>query len=147
MSPSGDTKGVNMKLNKIIKYLLVCVTVMNSVPVLAKKMGLTDKKTFNEKSIKYEFQSNLASKSIAACFQRDGNFLPFSRFEPAIDTSGYLYSLAGFGEFFEEAKIYPNANQNGSIVYISHSPNYNKRWLQEFTKNRLEPLKNCLAKN
>lgn len=88
-------------------------------------------------------RSDRTADAVAACFRSTATFLPKSRFEPLAD-GGQRYTLAGFGQWFEELIFRPAAD-GGSNIEILTSANYAGNWVTMLARDRLEPLAACMA--
>lgn len=84
-----------------------------------------------------------SADAVANCFRATAKFLPKSRFV-TLPEGGQRYTLAGFGQWFEEISFRPDP-RGGSAIEILSSANYAGNWVAMLAHDRLEPLAACMA--
>jgi hypothetical protein len=89
--------------------------------------------------------SKRPADTVAACFRQTATFLPKSRFD-ALPEGGQRYTLAGYGQWFEEISFRPDT-AGGSTIEILTSANYAGNWVTMLARDRLEPLAACMAES
>jgi hypothetical protein len=79
----------------------------------------------------------------AQCFEDRAKFLPLSTFSRDPATTAFTYRLRVSGLWFEEVQITPAGA--GSRAEWRVASNLDGRWLGQFERDRMEPLRQCLG--
>jgi hypothetical protein len=79
----------------------------------------------------------------AQCFEDRAKFLPLSTFSREAATSAFTYRLRVSDLWFEEVRIRPEGA--GSRAEWRVAPKLDAKWLGQFERDRLEPLRQCLG--
>jgi hypothetical protein len=79
----------------------------------------------------------------AQCFEDRATFLPLSTFSRDASTSSFTYRLRVTDLWFEEVRIMPEGA--GSRAEWRLAPNLDARWLAQFERDRMAPLRQCLG--
>lgn len=79
----------------------------------------------------------------ARCFEEQATFLPLSEFSRDSGMGEFTYRLRLIGLWFEQVRITPQAG--GSQAELRVAPNLDAKWLTRLERDRLAPLRRCLA--
>lgn len=84
-----------------------------------------------------------AAAQAAQCFEDRATFLPLSTFSRDAATMSFSYRLRVSDLWFEEVRITPEGA--GSRAELRVAPNLDAKWLGQFERDRLAPLRQCLG--
>jgi hypothetical protein len=79
----------------------------------------------------------------AQCFEDRAKFLPLSTFSRDASSTAFTYRLRFSDLWFEEVRITPEGT--GSHAEWRIAPNLDARWLGQFERDRMAPLRQCLG--
>jgi hypothetical protein len=79
----------------------------------------------------------------AQCFEDQAKFLPLSTFSRDPATTAFTYRLRVSDLWFEEVRITPEGV--GSRAEWRVASNLDAKWLGQFERDRVEPLRQCLG--
>jgi len=79
----------------------------------------------------------------AQCFEDRATFLPLSTFSRDASSTTFTYRLRVSDLWFEEVRITPE--DAGSRAEWRIAPNLDAKWLDQFGRDRMGPLRQCLG--
>lgn len=79
----------------------------------------------------------------AQCFEDRAKFLPLSTFSRDANTTAFTYRLRVSDLWFEEVRITPEGL--GSRAEWRVASNLDAKWLSQFDRDRIAPLRECLG--
>jgi hypothetical protein len=79
----------------------------------------------------------------AQCFEDRATFLPLSNFSRDAATGAFTYRLRVSDLWFEEVRITPAGA--GSRAELRIASNLDAKWLSQFERDRMGPLRQCLG--
>lgn len=108
------------------------------------QVGEKSAQDFADRTEILELASPAPAAQIARCFETRARLLPLSTVTYEADLRLYRYRLKAYDLWLEEAEFSDIAS-GGSRVQFRYAANYDNGWRAMLERDRLAPLKACVA--
>jgi hypothetical protein len=127
-----------MKNSKII-ISIVGILILSACS--ANKVGVKGYREFTETSAVESLTSEKSYTDFARCFEQNAKLYPLTEVKYIEANKEAIYELKGYGWWFETIQFVPL--DKGSVANIRLANNYDKKWMNDFRKDRYTALLNC----